>query len=156
MTASSDGAMINTSASQETLTLLKCLPGLCTINTSLILPSLEGSEGFKVKTIPYSQILTLLILMTATIATRRSGDNIWERYLSWVTSTNNRLYIGHFGVLMLPTLLAATICFIIAFIAAPGVDIDGIRETVQGSLLGGNNIISGSVIPSSNAIGLHQ
>ena len=56
---------------------------------------------------------------------------------------------------MIPTLLAATTCFIIAFIAAPPVDIDGIREPVAGSLLYGNNIISGAVVPSSNAIGLH-
>ncbi len=35
------------------------------------------------------------------------------------------------------------------------VDIDGIREPVAGSLLYGNNIISGAVVPSSNAIGLH-
>jgi photosystem II P680 reaction center D1 protein len=53
-----------------------------------------------------------------------------------------------------PTLLA-TSCYIIAFIAAPPVDIDGIREPVAGSLLYGNNIISGAVIPSSNAIGMH-
>ena len=72
-----------------------------------------------------------------------------------MTSTNNRLYVGHFGVLMIPCLLAATACFIIAFIAAPPVDIDGIREPVAGSLLFGNNIISGAVVPSSNAIGLH-
>ena len=70
-------------------------------------------------------------------------------------STNNRLYVGWFGVLMIPTLLAATICFIVAFIAAPPVDIDGIREPVAGSLMYGNNIISGAVVPSSNAIGLH-
>jgi photosystem II P680 reaction center D1 protein len=37
----------------------------------------------------------------------------------------------------------------------PPVDIDGIREPVSGSLLYSNNIISGSVIPSSNAIGVH-
>ena len=53
------------------------------------------------------------------------------------------------------SLLAATTCFIIAFIAAPPVDIDGIREPVAGSFLYGNNIISGAVVPSSNAIGLH-
>jgi photosystem II P680 reaction center D1 protein len=52
-------------------------------------------------------------------------------------------------------LLTATSVFIIAFIAAPPVDIDGIREPVSGSLLYGNNIISGAVIPTSNAIGLH-
>ena len=56
---------------------------------------------------------------------------------------------------MFPTLLTATSCYIIAFIAAPPVDIDGIREPVAGSLLYGNNIITGSVIPSSNAIGMH-
>ena len=33
--------------------------------------------------------------------------------------------------------------------------IDGIREPVAGSLIYGNNIISGAVVPSSNAIGLH-
>jgi photosystem II P680 reaction center D1 protein len=32
---------------------------------------------------------------------------------------------------------------------------DGIREPISGSLLYGNNIISGAVVPSSNAIGLH-
>ena len=30
---------------------------------------------------------------------------------------------------------------------------DGIREPVSGSLLYGNNIISGAVVPTSNAIG---
>lgn len=55
----------------------------------------------------------------------------------------------------LPCLLTATSVFIIAFIAAPPVDIDGIREPVSGSLLYGNNIITGAVIPTSNAIGLH-
>jgi photosystem II P680 reaction center D1 protein len=56
---------------------------------------------------------------------------------------------------MVPTISAATICFIIAFFFAPPVDIDGIREPVSGSLLYGNNIISGAVVPSSNAIGVH-
>ena len=79
----------------------------------------------------------------------------WSEFCEWVTSTNNRIYVGWFGVLMIPCLLAATTCFIIAFIAAPPVDIDGIREPVAGSFLYGNNIISGAVVPSSNAIGLH-
>jgi photosystem II P680 reaction center D1 protein len=92
--------------------------------------------------------------MTATIALKKN-PSIWDRYVEWVSSTENRLYVGHFGVLMVPCLLAATTCFIIAFIAAPPVDIDGIREPVAGSLLYGNNIISGAVVPSSNAIGLH-
>jgi photosystem II P680 reaction center D1 protein len=56
---------------------------------------------------------------------------------------------------MIPTLLTAATTFIIAFIAAPPVDIDGIREPVSGSLFYGNNIITGAVIPTSNAIGLH-
>jgi drug/metabolite transporter (DMT)-like permease len=81
--------------------------------------------------------------------------NLWEQFCHWITSTNNYLYIGWFGVLMVPTLLVSITCFIIAFITAPPVDIDGIREPVAGSLLYGNNIISGAVLPSSNAIGLH-
>ena len=93
--------------------------------------------------------------MTATISLQQQQKNIWNNFCDWVTSTNNRLYVGWFGVLMVPTLLAATTCFIVAFIAAPPVDIDGIREPVAGSLMYGNNIISGAVVPSSNAIGLH-
>ena len=92
--------------------------------------------------------------MTATIALPKQSS-LWDRYLQWVSSTENRLYVGHFGALMIPCLLTATTAFILAFIAAPPVDIDGIREPVAGSLLYGNNIISGAVVPSSNAIGLH-
>ncbi len=92
-------------------------------------------------------------MATSTITLQQK--NIWNNFCDWVTSTNNRLYVGWFGVLMVPTLLAATTCFIVAFIAAPPVDIDGIREPVAGSLMYGNNIISGAVVPSSNAIGLH-
>ena len=55
---------------------------------------------------------------------------------------------------MIPALLAATTCFY-GNVAAPPVDIDGIREPVAGSFLYGNNIISAAVVPSSNAIGLH-
>ena len=90
-------------------------------------------------------------MTTATI----SPLSNWENFCDWVTSTNNRLYVGWFGVLMIPALLTAATAFIIAFIAAPPVDIDGIREPVSGSLLYGNNIISGAIVPSSNAIGLH-
>ena len=92
--------------------------------------------------------------MTTLIDSKQSNTN-WQNFCDWVTSTNNRLYVGWFGVLMIPCLLAAAICFITAFVAAPPVDIDGIREPVSGSLLWGNNIISGAVVPSSNAIGLH-
>ena len=68
--------------------------------------------------------------MTTTIQ-QRSGASSWQSFCEWVTSTNNRLYVGWFGVLMIPTLLAATICFVIAFVAAPPVDIDGIREACR-------------------------
>jgi photosystem II P680 reaction center D1 protein len=56
---------------------------------------------------------------------------------------------------MIPTLLTAATCFIFAFIAAPPVDMAGIREPIAGSLLSGNNIITAAVIPTSAAIGLH-
>ena len=56
---------------------------------------------------------------------------------------------------MLPLSGLAIIAYITAFIFAPPVDIDGIREPVAGSLLYGNNIITGGLIPSSNAIGVH-
>ncbi|KAJ4738454.1 Photosystem II protein D1 [Rhynchospora pubera] len=63
--------------------------------------------------------------MTA-ILERRESTSLWGRFCNWITSTENRLYIGWFGVLMIPTLLTATSVFIIAFIAAPPVDIDAI------------------------------
>jgi photosystem II P680 reaction center D1 protein len=87
--------------------------------------------------------------------TELDGVQVWEQFCQWITSTNNRIYIGWFGVLMIPTLLTASICFILAFIAAPPVDLDGLREPVIGSLMGGNNLISAAVIPTSAAIGLH-
>ncbi|KAL7186694.1 hypothetical protein ACSBR2_028425 [Camellia fascicularis] len=57
---------------------------------------------------------------------------------------------------MISTSLTATSIFIIAFIAAPPVDIDGIREPVSRSLLYGNNIISGAIIPISAAIACYM
>ncbi|KAM6572369.1 hypothetical protein CsatA_016449 [Cannabis sativa] len=92
--------------------------------------------------------------MTA-ILERRESESLWGRFCNCITSTEDRLYIGLFGVLMIPTLLTAISVFIIAFIAAPPVDIDGIREPVSGSLLYENNIISSAIIPTSAAIGLH-
>ncbi|MEO1145163.1 MAG: Photosystem Q(B) protein 1 [Cyanobacteria bacterium J06638_22] len=80
---------------------------------------------------------------------------LWEQFCQWITSTNNRIYIGWFGVLMIPTLAVALTVFLIAFIAAPPVDMDGIREPIIGSLLGGNNPLTAAVIPTSAAIGLH-
>ena len=86
---------------------------------------------------------------------QRQDKNLWESFCNWITSTENRLYIGWFGVLMIPLLGVSTTVFVLAFIAAPPVDIDGIREPLSGSLLYGNNIITAAVVPSSNAIGLH-
>ena len=68
--------------------------------------------------------------MSNSTLSRNYTPTTWENFCEWVTSTTNRLYVGWFGVLMIPTLLAATICFIVAFVAAPPVDIDGIREPV--------------------------
>jgi photosystem II P680 reaction center D1 protein len=52
-----------------------------------------------------------------------------------VTTTNNRIFIGWFGVLMFPLLVVATLVYVAGVIVAPPVDIDGIREPVAGSLL---------------------
>ena len=87
--------------------------------------------------------------------TSQYSTNWWAFYIGFVLSTANRLYVGWFGRLMFPILSLSIIAYITAFIVAPPVDIDGIREPVAGSLLYGNNIISGGVIPSSNAIGVH-
>jgi photosystem II P680 reaction center D1 protein len=95
-----------------------------------------------------------VLTMTA-IRERHESANLWGRFCDWITSTENHLYIGWFGVLMIPTLLTATSVFIIAFIATPPIDIDGIREPVSGSLLYGNNIISGAIIPTYAAISFH-
>ena len=74
-------------------------------------------------------------MTTLNTTARRSGGLLsgWPEFCEWVTSTNNRLYVGWFGVIMIPCLLAAAACFVVAFIAAPPVDIDGIREPVAGS-----------------------
>ncbi|MBO9998770.1 MAG: photosystem II q(b) protein [Cyanobacteria bacterium SID2] len=95
--------------------------------------------------------------MATTIRKRQYSNpwELWDRFCNWITSTDNRLYIGWFGVLLVPTALTAAIVFLMAFIAAPPVDMDGIREPVVGSLLGGNNMISAAVVPTSAAIGLH-
>ena len=83
------------------------------------------------------------------------GYNVWGYLIGFLLSTGNRLYVGWFGTLMLALSGLAIIGYMRAFIFAPPVDIDGIREPVGGSLLYGNNIITGGLIPSSNAIGVH-
>jgi photosystem II P680 reaction center D1 protein len=85
----------------------------------------------------------------------KKPEGLWSSTKSYITSISNRLYIGWFGCLLIPTILTAMSVFIIAYLFAPPVDIDGIREPVSGSLLYGNNIISAAVVPSSNAIGVH-
>jgi photosystem II P680 reaction center D1 protein len=83
-------------------------------------------------------------------------SDIWGSFIgAKLLSTGNRLFIGLFGTLMLPLLILAIIAYIGAFIVGTPCDIDGIREPVAGSLLYGNNIITGGLIPSSNAIGVH-
>jgi len=90
-----------------------------------------------------------------TLLNQKSTLSAWERLCNWITSIENRLYVGWFGTLLIPTGLVAAIVFIIAMVAAPPVDIDGIREPVSGSLLYGNNLMTAAVVPTSNAIGLH-
>ncbi|MGD1906432.1 MAG: photosystem II q(b) protein [Leptolyngbyaceae cyanobacterium] len=79
----------------------------------------------------------------------------WERFCRWVTSTENRIYIGWFGILMIPTLSTAAIVFVLAFVLAPAVDINGTGHLMSGSLLDGNNLITAAVVPTSPAVGLH-
>jgi len=83
------------------------------------------------------------------------SQSAFGSFVAFLLSTSNRLYIGYFGVLMFPLIALATAVFIAGFFLAPPVDIDGIREPVSGSLLYGNNVISGALVPSSNAIGVH-
>ena len=70
--------------------------------------------------------------MTATLE-RRESTSLWERFCDWITSTENRLY-RLVWCINDPYIINCYLCFIIAFIAAPPVDIDGIREPVAGSL----------------------
>jgi len=78
-----------------------------------------------------------------------------KSYGMWNISMTSRIYVGAFGVLLVALIGVSSIGFIAAFFGAPPVDIDGIREPVSGSLLYANNIMTGAVIPSSNAIGVH-
>ena len=79
-----------------------------------------------------------------------ASASVGKQFCDWVTSHKQQM-----SVCWLvrrsddPYAACSTICFIVAFIAAPPVDIDGIREPVAGSLMYGNNIISGAVVPSS-------
>ena len=98
--------------------------------------------------------------MTTTLQ-RRQSVNFWEQFCSWITSIEHRLYIGWSYVIMVLTLFSAILAYIIAFIGAPiqyiyiYIYIQGIREPFDCSFHYGNYIFSGSVILSSNAIGIH-
>ncbi|MEM6614842.1 MAG: photosystem II q(b) protein, partial [Cyanobacteria bacterium P01_C01_bin.72] len=37
--------------------------------------------------------------MTTTLQ-QRETRGVWESFCQWITSTNNRIYVGWFGVLM--------------------------------------------------------
>jgi photosystem II P680 reaction center D1 protein len=56
---------------------------------------------------------------------------------------------------MIPTVWTAPAVFLIAVSAAPPGDRAGMREPVAGSLLYGTQSMSGAIIPTSAAIGLH-
>ncbi|UPM51212.1 photosystem II q(b) protein [Synechococcus sp. A10-1-5-1] len=91
----------------------------------------------------------------ATLTTKKRLLRNGKAFSEWITSTKQRIYIGWFGVLFIPTALTSAIAFVLAILCAPVVDIDGVREPISGALLDGNNIITAAVVPSSNAIGLH-
>jgi hypothetical protein len=83
-----------------------------------------------------------------TVKTQNIQIPALSSFIGNLLSTGNRLFIGLFGTLMLPLLILPIIGYITGFISPP-CDIDGIREPVAGSLLYGNNIITGALIPSS-------
>ncbi len=76
---------------------------------------------------------------------------LWSVIVEFVPTSNNRIYIGFFDILMFPLVLISVLVYSVSFFVAPPVDIDGIREPVSGSILYGNNVITGALIPSSNA-----
>ncbi len=88
-------------------------------------------------------------------ATESGRLRLWRRFCLWVTSTENRIYIGWFGMIAIPTLSTAAIVFLLAIIAAPAVDMNGTGQMVSGALLDGNNLITAAVVPTSAAIGTH-
>ncbi|MEC8552166.1 MAG: hypothetical protein VXY93_16835, partial [Pseudomonadota bacterium] len=99
----------------------KLLPTKTSVG-SIILRLLSSSEGLLEISFASTldALLKRLIKMT-TLSRQRSGGLLkgWPEFCEWVTSTENRIYVGWFGVLMIPCLLTAAACFIVAFIAAP-------------------------------------
>ena len=96
-----------------------------------LISTIKGTGGNINIALPLSPIKFFNVLMTTLSRKEQLGILTgWPEFWQGVTNTNNRIYVGWFGVLMIPCLLTAAACFIIAFIAAPPVDIDGIREPV--------------------------
>ena len=60
-----------------------------------------------------------------------SAFNWWGTIIGFILSTGNRFYVGWFGTFMFPLSGLAIIGYMTAFILAPPVDIDGIREPVS-------------------------
>jgi photosystem II P680 reaction center D1 protein len=129
------------------------MPLLGTYNTTLVMYWLLAYIHF-----PSSQLVVTLNLIALKSTSNFFGGGYKYSYsylIGFLLSTSNRFYLGWFGIFMFPLTGMAIIVYIVAFLFAAPVDIDGIREPVAGSLLYGNNIITGAVIPSSNAIGVH-
>ena len=88
-----------------------------------------------------------LLFVTSSIWLRSErSDYPWLIHHTFSAVDAARLGSVFLVFLVIASLLTATSVFIIAFIAAPPVDIDGIREPVSGSLMYGNNIISAAVV----------
>ena len=80
----------------------------------------------------------------STIAGAQSRKNNWDLFCEWVTSTNNRLYVGWFGISMSPR-CSQQQSFCTAFVT----HLDRYRWHPRTSVSFphvGNNIISGAVV----------
>jgi hypothetical protein len=58
--------------------------------------------------------------------------DLWERFCQWVTSTENRLYIGWFGLIMIPTLLTAATVLLLLLSLLPQLTSMGQGNCSQG------------------------
>jgi hypothetical protein len=79
--------------------------------------------------------MTAALIKSVVLEKYEKKSGLWGNFSFSITSTEQRLYLGWFGILMMPCLLTATCCYLIDFSAAPPVDIDGIREPVAGSII---------------------
>ena len=77
------------------------------------------TETFSKESTKFSTELGVSTLAPTDLDKKGDVATVWNKFCNWITSTDNRLYIGWFGTIMFPTLLAATTCFTTAFIAAP-------------------------------------